>query len=81
MAGVCRVETPCSLEEDKVQESGSSDLLLFYFEKRPCSCHLYQVGSRHPPLLKVLLPVLLLHLQGKARPQDSLRVGDRVKDV
>lgn len=54
----------------------SSDLLIIHLKNKPCSGHLYQVGSRHPPLLKVLLSVLLLHLQGKARPQDSLRVVD-----
>lgn len=34
--------------------------------------YLDEVGRWHPPLLKVLLPVLLLHLQGKARSQDAL---------
>lgn len=34
--------------------------------------YLDEVGCRHPPLLKVLLTVLLLHLQGKARAQDAL---------
>lgn len=44
-----------------------------------CGRYLDQVGSRHPPLLKVLLPVLLLHLQGKARPQNSLWVRGQIK--
>lgn len=35
--------------------------------------HLDQACGRVPPLLKVLLPVLLLNLQGKARPQDALQ--------
>lgn len=34
--------------------------------------YLDEVGCRHPPLLEVLLTVLLLHLQGKARAQDAL---------
>lgn len=35
--------------------------------------YLDEVGCWHPPLLKVLLPMLLLDLQGKARAQDALR--------
>lgn len=38
----------------------------------PGISYLDEVGCRHPPLLKVLLTVLLLHLQGKARAQDAL---------
>lgn len=34
--------------------------------------YLDEVGCRHPPLLEVLLTVLLLHLQGKARAKDAL---------
>lgn len=44
-----------------------------------CGHYLYQVGSRHPPLLKMLLPVLLLNLQSKARAQNSLRVRGQIK--
>lgn len=36
--------------------------------------HLDQAGGGVPPLLEVLLPVLFLHFQGKARPQDALQV-------
>ena len=36
--------------------------------------HLDQACCRVPPLLKVLLTVLLLNLQGKARPQNALQV-------
>jgi hypothetical protein len=34
--------------------------------------YLDEVGCWHPPLLKVLLPVLLLYLQGEARAKDAL---------
>lgn len=38
-------------------------------------CYLDEICCRRPPLLKVLLPVLLLHLEGKARAQDTLGTG------
>lgn len=43
-------------------------------EKKCAGCLLYldEVGSRVPPLLKVLLSVLLLDLQGEARAQNPL---------
>ena len=34
--------------------------------------YLDKVGCWHPPLLEMFLPVLLLHLQGKARAKDAL---------
>lgn len=36
--------------------------------------HLDQTCCGVPPLLKVLLTVLLLNFQGKARPQNALQV-------
>lgn len=66
---------------------GAPSLLLDTLE-RPESFHLPVVAlefpdltdldkccRRIPPLLKVLLPVLLLDLQSEARPQDTLRDG------
>jgi len=35
--------------------------------------HLDESGGGLPPLLKVLLPLLLLDLQGQAGPQDALQ--------
>lgn len=37
--------------------------------------HLDQVCCWGPPLLEVLLPVLLLHLEGETRAQDTLEMG------
>lgn len=41
-------------------------------EARGARTHLDQARGRVPPLLKVLLPMLLLNFQSKARPQDAL---------
>lgn len=38
-----------------------------------CQAHLYESGCWVPPLLKVLLPVLLLNLQSEARAQNALK--------
>lgn len=43
-----------------------------------CLGYLDEAGSRVPPLLKVLLPMLLLHLQGKTRAEDALGNKERV---
>lgn len=41
----------------------------------PALRYLDQVGCWSPSLLKVLLPMLLLHFEGKARAQDPLGTG------
>lgn len=41
----------------------------------PVPPYLDQVGRRSPPLLKVLLPMLLLHFEGEAGTQDPLGTG------
>lgn len=42
-------------------------------KKRLSNVNLDEAGCRVTPLLKVLLPVLLLDFEGKARTQDALR--------
>lgn len=42
-----------------------------------CLAYLDEAGSRVPPLLKVLLPMLLLHLQGETRAEDALGNTER----
>lgn len=41
----------------------------------PALPYLDQVGRRSPPLLKMLLPMLLLHFEGEAGAQDPLGTG------
>lgn len=59
--GICWVETPCSLTK-----THKTEVRLYILPDVVCikkrTQYLYQVCSGHPPLLKVLLPVLLLNL-------------------
>lgn len=59
--------------------SGRADGATSPWWDAPAPCYLDQVGRRSPSLLKVLLPMLLLHFEGEAGAQDPLgTAGDRV---
>lgn len=65
--------------KDRIKVSCTAHVAWFLISHHVWSHCLYQVGGRHPPLLKVFLPVLLLHLQGEAWPQNSLGVRGEEK--